>query len=240
MLREFKNYVKQFNFKDNKIKYKYYHSLHVMKLCKLIAKKLKLNKEDIKIAGEIGLLHDIGRFEQIKRYNTFNDAASVNHGLLSAKVLFKDNYIDKFKIKKGNYDIIKLAIINHNRNDIEEGLTERENTFCKIIRDADKIDIFTIAAIFIKLDNQVVNPELKKQFFNNQKTTFSLERNDADILVRTLSYIYDINFNFSFNYILKHKILKKFAKQIKSKNYQEYFDKVESYIKERVDLNAKS
>ena len=38
-------------------------------------------------------------------------------------------------------EIIKKAIHNHNKLLIEEGLTKEEELFCKIIRDADKLDI---------------------------------------------------------------------------------------------------
>ena len=41
----------------------------------------------------VGLLHDIGRFEQVRIYNTFRDAESVNHAQFSADLLFRDGMI---------------------------------------------------------------------------------------------------------------------------------------------------
>jgi putative nucleotidyltransferase with HDIG domain len=42
------------------------HTYHVADNARNIAEKLKLSKEDIELAELIGLLHDIGRFEELK------------------------------------------------------------------------------------------------------------------------------------------------------------------------------
>ena len=105
---------------------------------------LNLDKENIELAKLIGLLHDIGRFEQIKQYNTFSDKDSIDHGKLGVEILFKQGKIRNF-IKSAKYDeIIKKAILNHNRKEIEKGLNPKELLHSKIIRDADKIDILYI------------------------------------------------------------------------------------------------
>ena len=142
--KAFKEYVKKYNPEDEKIKIKIAHIERVAENSKRIAENLNLSQEDIELAELIGVLHDIGRFEQVRLYHTFVDKDSINHGEYGAKVLFEDGLIRKF-IKDDKFDrIIKLAIVNHNRADIEEGLTEREKLHAKIIRDADKTDIFTI------------------------------------------------------------------------------------------------
>ena len=237
MITEFKKYVKKFNFNNYKIKGKYMHSFSVMKMCVYIAKKLKLSKEDIEIAKQIGLLHDIGRFEQVKRYNTFNDAISVNHGEFAVKLLFEENYIDNFNIPKENYDIIKVAILNHNKNEIDANLSERELLFSKIIRDADKIDIFKIVQNYLNIKDINVDEHIKNEFFNNQKTTMSYEKNDADILVRVLSYIFDMYLDCSFKYVYNKRLFRKLQRKINNKAFDIYFNKANSYVKERIDKN---
>ena len=48
-------------------------------------------------------------------------------------------------VLNNEYDsIIYKAIKNHNKYKIEEGLSEKEKLYSKIIRDADKIDIINI------------------------------------------------------------------------------------------------
>lgn len=83
----------------------------------------------MELAELIGLLHDIGRFEQIKRYNTFIDKNSINHGQLGVKILFDDNQIRRF-IKDSKYDdIIKTAILNHNRSPKIWNLKMKKNNY---------------------------------------------------------------------------------------------------------------
>ena len=140
----FKEYVKNYDQEDKQVKLKIEHIERVSQLARNMAEKLKLSEEDIALAELIGLLHDIGRFEQIRIYHTFIDKKSINHGELGAKVLFEEGLIRKF-IETDEFDeIIRLSIINHNRDDIEEDLTERQLLHAKLIRDADRTDIFYI------------------------------------------------------------------------------------------------
>ena len=112
---EFKNYVKNYNPSDPKIALKISHIERVSQKAKQLAENLRLNEEDVKLAELIGILHDIGRFEQIRIYNTFMDKDSVNHAEYGVKVLFEDGLIRRF-IAEDTYDnIIKKAILNHNK-----------------------------------------------------------------------------------------------------------------------------
>ena len=53
---------------------------------------------DLIIATEkAGLLHDIGRFEQLKRYQSFIDSQTIDHANLGVTILFDDNLIEKIK-----------------------------------------------------------------------------------------------------------------------------------------------
>ena len=67
--KEFAEYVKNYDIKNDKIRLKVEHIERVSQVAKKLATKLELEDEDIKLAELIGLLHDIGRFEQLKRYN---------------------------------------------------------------------------------------------------------------------------------------------------------------------------
>ena len=120
--KEFDKYVNLFNPKDTKIKLKIEHIKRVSELSREIAKNLNLDEEHIRLAEVIGLFHDIGRFKQIEIYNTFRDKDSVNHAEYSIKVLYEDNLIEKFDIEEKYKETIKIAILNHNKNKIQEGL----------------------------------------------------------------------------------------------------------------------
>ncbi len=137
---EFIKYTEYYDLTNENIERKQKHSLRVMQISEQIAKSLELSQEEIKLATLIGLLHDIARFEQYTKYKTFRDLDSIDHGDYGAEILQHDmrKYIETDK-----YDnIIKVAIKNHNKYQIEDGLSEAEKLFSKIIRDADKIDIY--------------------------------------------------------------------------------------------------
>lgn len=90
----FAEYTSGYNATDPKIKLKIDHTYRVAELCELISRDLKLDEYETDVAWLTGMLHDVGRFEQIKRYNTFNDARSVDHANFGADLLFKEGLID--------------------------------------------------------------------------------------------------------------------------------------------------
>ena len=95
MVEEFEKYVNNYDLTKEKIILKKNHSIRVMNLCVKYAKKLGFNDEDISLAKVIGLLHDIGRFEQLKQYDSFEDEKTIDHASLGVKILFCDGLIEK-------------------------------------------------------------------------------------------------------------------------------------------------
>ena len=92
----FKKYTDNYDTSDEKIKLKVDHTYRVAALSERIAESLGLNKEDTDLAWLIGMLHDIGRFEQLKNYGTFSDADSIDHAHYGVKLLFDEGLIWKF------------------------------------------------------------------------------------------------------------------------------------------------
>ena len=103
----FEKYLETYDLQDGSIQLKIRHTYEVVKKSEYIAKELKLDKENIELAKVIALLHDIGRFEQIRRFGTFNDAQSVDHAEFGADLLFKEGLIRKFA--EGYYEECELA-----------------------------------------------------------------------------------------------------------------------------------
>ena len=140
----FKKYSSNYKPEDPKVALKIAHTYRVADMSYRIANSIGLNDDDRELAWLIGLLHDIGRFEQIRRYHTFTDSESCNHAELSADILFKDNLIRSFTDDPANDTLIEKAIRLHNRFELPADLSERERTFSTILRDADKVDIFRV------------------------------------------------------------------------------------------------
>lgn len=168
VIREFNEYSGHYNADDPKIRLKIRHTFRVADISARIAESLDLPPDDRELAWLIGMLHDIGRFEQVRRYNTFVDAVSVNHAYLSADILFSEELIKRFlktvdegikdegikdvdpadsasvKLNIRDMPLIEKAVRLHNILNLPGDLSERELLFCQIIRDADKVDILHI------------------------------------------------------------------------------------------------
>lgn len=244
----FKNYIKNYNPEDPQIKLKIAHMLRVAEVSKSLAKSLDLKEEDVELAELIGLLHDIGRFEQIRIYHTFLDKKSINHGEFGAKILFEEGLIREF-IEDNKYDeIIKKAIINHNRARIEEGLNERELIHAKIIRDADKTDILYILTFdktktcygIEDFTDQKFTDEIYREFFEEKTINYANMKNEADILIAHFAYIFDFNYEYGLSVVKQNEYLEKMYKRYEFKDkettekYKNIYEEANKYIISRI------
>ncbi len=92
----FKDFLDEYEDKsDLGFELKIVHTYHVAENAKKIAEKLNLSKKDIKLAELIGLLHDIGRFEELKITKELN-SVKFNHAGHGSKMLFERCMIRKF------------------------------------------------------------------------------------------------------------------------------------------------
>ena len=201
---EFKKYVEEFDKSIVKNNLKSNHSFKVMELMKELAFRLNLDKEKIELAGLIGLLHDTGRFIQVKEINSFKDS-KLDHAKLGADYLFNEGHIRDF-IKDNKYDnIIEKAIRNHNKFIIDSDLNEEELLFTKMIRDMDKVDIYCQTATHYeeKFNADEVTKEVLEAFKDEKAINITKCKTSSDIVLLTLAFIFDINFNESFDILVE-------------------------------------
>ncbi len=143
--QNFADYVRCYDKDDPKIALKIAHTYRVAGLSEEIARSTGLDDKDVYIAWLNGMLHDIGRFEQIKRYGTFIDSESTDHAELGADILFgTERRIESFSDDREMDDLIETVIREHNKFIISEGIDDETRMFCNILRDADKIDILRV------------------------------------------------------------------------------------------------
>lgn len=204
--KEFIKYAKTFDLKNINIMRKFHHSFRVMGFAMDIAKFLNLSEEDIKLASIIGLLHDIGRFQQWTKYETYCDDKSVDHADLGYTILCTDHFIDEFVDDEEEKKIILVAIKNHNKYKVEDGLSEREILMAKIIRDADKLDIMKEQGTITK-NIDFINPELLEAFDKKELCYNELVNDEVDNILRMLSFVYDLNFKYSYEYLINNNII---------------------------------
>lgn len=220
---EFKKYIEQYDINNEKIKLKVIHTYRTVDVAEKIAESLSLEKEEIQLARLIGLLHDIGRFEQLRIYNTFNDRKSIDHADLGIKILFEDRLIEKF-VEDRKYDnIIYKAIKNHNKYKIEEGLNEKEQLHAKIIKDADKTDIYAIHIKDIEENKKIlyqdnvkqnVTPEVLGQFLKYELIDKKNCKNEIDDLIVVIAFVYDYFFEKGLEIVFQNQYIEKLLQQV--------------------------
>lgn len=226
----FSEYLKQYDVSDGSIKMKIKHTYEVIYKSEYIARALSLEEEDIELAKLIALLHDIGRFEQIKETKDFSDNKSFDHADYGGYILFNKGFIRNF-IEDHRYDeIIKTAIINHNKYQIESGLDEKVLLHCKIIRDADKLDNFRVKELERFEDmfpghyhpetihNEEISDKVYEDFKNHKCIKIEDRKTCIDCMICVLAFIFDFNFDISLKYIKENHYINKLMNRFENQN----------------------
>ncbi len=182
---------------DRNIVLKREHSLRVRDQASRIAEEELSDPEARLDAVSAALLHDLGRFEQFRRFRTYHDAVSIDHGNLSAELTGE--------LVPEMSEAVREAIRVHNKLAIPEELPERTKLLARVVRDADKIDIMTV--LFDYLDNPVneavvyglstepvLSPKVRADLEAGRSANHSDFRTVTDFFASKLTWIDDLNF----------------------------------------------
>lgn len=202
LVQAFEDYVSNYDLSNPNIYLKYVHTGKVAENCECIAKSLGLSEKDCDLAWEIGMLHDIGRFEQLRRFNTFFDNLSIDHAQFGADLLFKDGLIKQFDDSEEEMELIEKAVRFHSLYRIPEDLSEREVLFCQIVRDADKVDIYRAnfeTGVHIvyqvteeELKSSTITPDVYEVFCQERAIPRDIRRTVADNLVGHVALSFEL------------------------------------------------
>ena len=231
----FDKYVSNYDMSNKLIYLKHKHTYRTCEQSLNICKSLNLSEEDTDIAYLIALLHDFGRFEQVKKFNTFNDLASIDHADLACKLLFEDGLIRNF-ISEDKYDeIIIKSIYWHNKYSIDEEMNERELMHAKIIRDADKLDIVynitNLNQVNFDDDDSNISDSVKEAYKNRVSIRRDENTTKNDALLIMFAFVFDLNFDYSFKYYKENNIIEKMYNKLKDKSkFKEYVEIINEYI----------
>lgn len=231
----FKNYIAIYDQNIDSIRLKTVHTYEVMKCSDYLSDLLHLSFEEKRLASLIALLHDIGRFEQWMRYQSFEDYKTVDHALFSSKLLFEKGLIKEF-VEDRQYDsLIKAAIEQHNRYEIEDGFDERTLLFIHLLRDADKLDNFrvkeveSLEAIFQASYEDVcqeeISPSVYQQVYNHKLVYGPSRITHLDMWLSYIAFIFDLHFRESLLYVRdNHWVEKSFSRiqPVRPQTRQEY------------------
>lgn len=224
----FREYTGRYNAEDPKIKLKIDHTYRVAGLSERIAREIGRTDEEVELAWLIGMLHDVGRFEQLRRFGTFSDADSIDHARFGVSLLFEEGLLEgylseqeaeteeeKAEQEKSNQEntrqIIRTAIWNHSAYRLEEGLDAKTEMFCHILRDADKIDILKvnhdvpIEEIYNvttqELRQAVVTMEVMQAFFEKHAVLRSLKKTPVDHIVGHSALVFELVYPVSYQIV---------------------------------------
>lgn len=195
------------------------HSLRVADIALLLSKKLEFLEEQIQAAFLSGLFHDIGRFKQLKEYDTFSDDKSVDHADIAIEILEEEKFLDDIDPELKRF--IQVAIKNHNKFKIEEGLSEAELRFAQLLRDADKLDILKVISDYYTKRNSTVNHTLMLELPKGSVVSDSVIKevlagklvskknvvSELDAKIMQLSWVYDINYRPAIEYLMDKRYL---------------------------------
>lgn len=235
VISQFKGYVQGFAAVDEGISLKLAHSLRVSSWCERLAKALHLSTDDVDLAWIIGVLHDIGRFEQLREYHTFIDYQSMDHAKYGARYLFQDGHIRDFLQDDRQDAVIETAIAQHNVYRLPDDLTPRQRLFCQLIRDADKLDIFKVCADGLRqgqnvwrvdnrdFEHQPISEAVMKAARQKKLVQTQVKKTFMDFYVGTLCFYFDLVYDES----------RKLARE------QGYFDELLNFHSQNEDSEAK-
>lgn len=201
-LSAFQKYTNNYDVSDEKVKLKIDHTYRVCALCEQIARESGFDADDIEIAWLTGLLHDVGRFEQLKRYGTFIDAQSIDHAEFGADILFKEGKVRDYVEDSSEDGLLEKTVRCHSSYRVPETYTQREQRFADLLRDADKIDILKVNVIVpveeiynvttYDLKNCMVSDGVMQAFYEEHAVLRSLKKTPVDNVVGHISLVYEL------------------------------------------------
>lgn len=185
------------------------HSRRVADDMRLLAGDSGWDAGGVALAAGLGLLHDIGRFEQYVRFGTFRDAQSVDHGACGARVAAAIGLLADLTLPDAA--IILTAVRYHNVRVIPalpELAAPRALACLRLVRDADKLDIYRVlyeawqSGAFreqpeilhdVDLDGPP-HPAALADLQARRTVSFRNVHSLADFFLMQVSWAYDINY----------------------------------------------
>ncbi|MFP4164869.1 MAG: HD domain-containing protein [Chitinispirillaceae bacterium] len=202
---------------DSAICLKIAHTKSVQKETVQLTDSLELNDQECYVAQACALLHDIGRFEQYSRYQTYSDAKSENHALLGIRAIDRYNVLADFTPDEKN--LILSVVLHHNRASVPQSRDRQFLFHLKLLRDADKLDIMRIMtdcyqgvktcdAVHIGLpESPEVSDKMIKDLLKKRICRTEDMKTFNDFKLFQIGWVFDLNFSWSFLQVKKRKYI---------------------------------
>lgn len=189
----------------------------------MLCESLNLTQTDCLLAETISLFHDIGRFEQYRRYQTFNDMKSANHAHLGLQVMARHRILSGMDAAARR--MVTHAIACHNAATLPENVVEPALLFMKLIRDADKLDIWKVVTDYYRERAQNPNKTIELDLPDSSECSpaaldalrqerfarISDMKTLNDFKLLQISWVFDLNFSKSFQILCDLKYIEQIA-----------------------------
>jgi hypothetical protein len=223
----FSRYVATFGDLDpeglRNIRLKEDHTLRVVECMEALATGEGLDEVETLIARTVALLHDVGRFPQYRRWRTFRDSESDNHARLSLEVIHSEKVLDR--LSDGERLLIEEAVRFHNLLALPEQVASPTDRFIRLIRDADKLDIWRVFLEYYTLpeaerasavglgfpDLPEVTPACLDALAGGMIVRLDQARVLNDFKLLQISWVYDLNFATTRRLLLERSYLTQLA-----------------------------
>lgn len=223
----FENYLQDFDRENDRIRLKIVHTYGVIRCMSEITSRMGLSQEDRDLAELIALLHDIGRFEQAKCFDSF-EPYTMDHAKFGVNLLFDESagkpLIRDFLEEDAFDEIIRTAIGQHSLYELGEIHDERTLLHARLIRDADKLDNCRVK-LEESLDTllgmeaeQVGAQRITDKVWQTcleHKSVLSADRvTRMDYWVSYIAYLYDINYRETYDIIMENNFIPRIIARI--------------------------
>ena len=248
----FENYVTGFASEDpdaqQNIGLKKNHTLRVRNVILDIGNSINLTEDDMYIAEACALLHDIGRFEQHRRYGTFADSKSENHAAIGVRIIREHDVLNNFPPEA--VKIIIRTVGCHNMPSIPEKNNRDWILFLKLVRDADKIDILYIITEYYKNsasgsnkalemhlpNSDIISDAVYEPLANGQIAIIKNLCSLNDFKIYQMGWVYDLNFSRSLQVFRERGYLKMIRDALpgSSKKAEKIYEITSTFLEKRL------
>ncbi len=246
--QRFSSYVDTFRDVDAKLhpmmELKLQHSLRVADEARGIATDLGWTEAELALAETIGLFHDVGRFLQYQKYQTYYDPKSVDHGCLGFQILRDSDWLDR--LSDDEKQVVLESVRLHNVYSLPSDLPAALKRFVDLVRDADKLDIYHVVNSAFDKDNLKENPGIMwnmprdfspdsiilEDLRNRRQASYRDVKSQADFCLLQLCWIYDLNYQPAIRRIHERNIVEKLAGRLPENDVlAEAVSRLQAYVK---------
>ena len=231
---------------EDAVRLKYEHTRRVCSETERLCGTLGMDADDTMLAGIAALLHDVARFEQFRIFRTFSDAKSCNHAELALLIISRNGLLSG--LEGDDADTVLTAIRHHNAITVPAGLDERHLKFCRLLRDADKLDIYRIVLDqYRRPDPQRagtvevgipegtgVSPGVCSLIMAGKPVPYTKIVSIADFKLIQLGWVFDLNFPCSFRCVRERGYIGAIGTLLPdTPEVRQVIDKVEKYLEQQ-------